>query len=225
MIRKSTPGRLGFWIKYGSFIALLWLFIHTIYSFKNSDLEKSHHTANIGIEGIQNMLMRKQANDDYDDFNKEENLEDFKDKIEHIEENSKNDENIIELADGITPEMHEIIKSLGLTNPGENGEPVNLPKNMSEDLQRTFDEGYKLHAYNTFASSMIGLNRDLPDVRSDDCKNMKYHDELPKCSIIIIFHNEHWFALIRTVHSILRRSPLHWIEEILLVDDASDMGN
>lgn len=74
-----------------------------------------------------------------------------------------------------------------------------------------------------FASSMVRLNRHLPDVRSDVCKNKTYSN-LPKCSIVIPFHNEDWMLLIRTMHSVLNRSPLELVEEVLLVDDASSRG-
>lgn len=108
-------------------------------------------------------------------------------------------------------------------NPGENGDPVVLPKNISEDIQKRIKDAHDIDGYNSFISSMISLNRNIPDVRSDVCKNKNYTN-LPKASIVIPLHNEEWMLLMRTIHSIMNRSPPELIEEILLVDDASDRG-
>ncbi|MCP9264679.1 N-acetylgalactosaminyltransferase 7 [Dirofilaria immitis] len=69
---------------------------------------------------------------------------------------------------------------------------------------------------------MISLNRSIPDVRMDECKYWHYPEDLPTVSIVIAFHNEGWTPLLRTVHSVLLRSPLELIKEIILVDDFSD---
>lgn len=83
------------------------------------------------------------------------------------------------------------------------------------------DEMFKLQNFDLLASNMVSVNRSLPDRRSPECIRKIYPKYLPKASIIIIFHNEPWSTLIRTIWSIVNRSPSELIEEMILVDDDS----
>lgn len=124
----------------------------------------------------------------------------------------------------VTPMPQEILDELGLERPGENGRPVVLTKNVSKAIEKRVAAGWKRHEFNEFVSDLISVRRSLPDPRDDYCKrNDLYLDDLPSTSVIIIFHNEAWSTLLRSVHSVLDRSPSHLIEEIILVDDYSDM--
>ena len=56
------------------------------------------------------------------------------------------------------------------------------------------------------------------------CKSSKYERYLLKASVVVIFHNEGWSTLMRTVNSVLNRSPPSMLKEIVLVDDFSEKG-
>lgn len=126
----------------------------------------------------------------------------------------------------VTPIPEHIIKQLGIENPGANGQRVDLPK-VSAEIKKRIDRGWKNHQFNEFVSDLIPLNRTLPDPRDEYCKQDLYLDSryLPATSVIFIFHNEAWSTLLRSVHSVIDRSPEHLITEIILVDDFSNMRN
>ncbi|XP_055920134.1 polypeptide N-acetylgalactosaminyltransferase 3 [Eupeodes corollae] len=102
---------------------------------------------------------------------------------------------------------------------GAMGAPVIIPAKYSIKMQRAF----KIHSYNLMASDRIPLNRTLKDYRIDSCKAVEYNPkELPDTSVVIVFHNEAWSVLLRTIWSVINRSPPELLKEIILVDDASD---
>ncbi|GIY76283.1 polypeptide N-acetylgalactosaminyltransferase 5 [Caerostris darwini] len=102
--------------------------------------------------------------------------------------------------------------------PGEMGKGVAIAKE-EEQLK---NEKFKLNQFNLLASDRIALNRSLLDVRMEGCRRKEYPKTLPTTSIVIVFHNEAWSTLLRTVYSVINTSPAPLISEIILVDDASE---
>ena len=51
---------------------------------------------------------------------------------------------------------------------------------------------------------------------------MRYDADLPSVSVVIIFTNEAWTPLLRTIWSVLDNTPPQHLHEIILVDDFSD---
>lgn len=102
--------------------------------------------------------------------------------------------------------------------PGENGEEVYL---QGEDL-RQGELDMKTWFMNVRASDFISLDRSLPDARREECLDIHYDlDNLPQASVIIIFTDEAWSPLLRTVHSVVNRSPPQLLKEVILIDDNS----
>lgn len=72
-----------------------------------------------------------------------------------------------------------------------------------------------------YLSDLIPVDRAIPDTRPAGCSEQQVHDDLPSTSIIMCFVDEVWSTLLRSVLSVLGRSPPHLLEELILVDDCS----
>lgn len=104
--------------------------------------------------------------------------------------------------------------------PGEHGAKV-----VVEILPETEIKMMKEHGHNTIVSSKIPLDRAIPDFRNLECKKAQHRKFLPKVSVIIPFFDEHIQTILRTVTSVLKRTPPRLLKEIILVNDGSTRGN
>ncbi|XP_051564064.1 polypeptide N-acetylgalactosaminyltransferase 5-like isoform X2 [Myxocyprinus asiaticus] len=100
---------------------------------------------------------------------------------------------------------------------GQFGQPARVPRGKELESQRRWKEGH----FNVFLSEQIPIDRAIPDTRPQTCSESLVHDDLPSTSVIFCFVDEVWSTLLRSVHSVLNRSPPHLLKEIILVDDCS----
>nr|XP_055044391.1 polypeptide N-acetylgalactosaminyltransferase 6-like [Misgurnus anguillicaudatus] len=107
--------------------------------------------------------------------------------------------------------------------PGADGNPF-ITGMLSPAELKEQQEGLVRNSFNQYASDRISIHRGLgADTRPPECIEQKFSrcPQLPTTSVIIVFHNEAWSTLLRTVYSVLHTSPAVLLKEIILVDDAS----
>ncbi|XP_055496989.1 polypeptide N-acetylgalactosaminyltransferase 16 [Leucoraja erinacea] len=92
---------------------------------------------------------------------------------------------------------------------------------LSSKLLTLGEDPYGHHAFNQQESEKLASDRVIRDTRHYRCSSLHYNEDLPPTSVIVTFHNEARSTLLRTVKSILNRSPSKLIQEIILVDDYS----
>ncbi|XP_065064049.1 polypeptide N-acetylgalactosaminyltransferase 2-like [Rhopilema esculentum] len=96
-------------------------------------------------------------------------------------------------------------------------------KNYLEGSEKAdISNPYDRYAFNQLESDMIPPDRPVQDTRNKLCKGRTFQENLPQFSVIITFHNEARSTLLRTVESVLNRTPVYLLQEIILVDDFSD---
>ncbi|KAF7988168.1 hypothetical protein HCN44_007662 [Aphidius gifuensis] len=103
---------------------------------------------------------------------------------------------------------------------GDGLDELGLVRNIDDQKKREL--GYKNHAFNTLVSDKLGTTRKIPDTRNKLCSNEQYPSVLPNASVIICFYNEHYMTLIRSLESIINRTPDSILHEIILINDYSD---
>ncbi|XP_057294075.1 polypeptide N-acetylgalactosaminyltransferase 5-like [Hydractinia symbiolongicarpus] len=115
--------------------------------------------------------------------------------------------------------LAEIYPELVIPALGTNGLPAKLPVHLKSLSASLFNK----HSFDSVLSDRISLNRKLKDPRGDKCvkEHEKYPKDLSTTTVIICFHNEAVSVLLRTVHSVINRTPAHLLSEIILIDDAS----
>lgn len=124
----------------------------------------------------------------------------------------------------LSPEIKDLHRRLNLTNPGLLGAPVDLPEILDQDIELMLNKSLERYKIHEFVANLLPLDRELLDYRSPHCKKQTYSQNLPVASVIMVFHNEALSLILRTIYSILNRSPPHLIREIVLIDDCSDNG-
>ncbi|KAG7267228.1 hypothetical protein CRUP_010657 [Coryphaenoides rupestris] len=87
--------------------------------------------------------------------------------------------------------------------PGAGGKAFHTDS-LNPVEQKEKEQGEEKHCFNLYASDRISLSRDLgPDTRPPECIEQVFSrcPALPTTSVIIVFHNEAWSTLLRTVYS------------------------
>lgn len=103
------------------------------------------------------------------------------------------------------------------TGTGDYGKQVNWGKDEEDAVRKSIKE----FGFNMVMSDKISLDRVPKDIRDPKCKYVDYPEKLPEVSIVIVFHNEGWSTLMRTVHSVIKQTPKELLGEVVMVDDAS----
>eukprot|EP01071_Lankesteria_metandrocarpae_P006082 Lankesteria_metandrocarpae@DN4233_c0_g1_i1.p1 len=89
------------------------------------------------------------------------------------------------------------------------------------DMAKALKDG---GGFNLLLSDAMSLDRNVTESRSVECRKMVYHsNELTQASVVIVFYNEPFSTLFRSVHSVLHRTPPELLKEIILVDDGSTL--
>jgi len=94
-------------------------------------------------------------------------------------------------------------------------------KKMSPQEKKSHDAETRKWQVNRLAAETVPLRR-IIDHRMEECSRLSFnYNRLPTAGVVIIFNNELFAVLMRTVFSILDASPPELLTEVVIVDDAS----
>ena len=111
-----------------------------------------------------------------------------------------------------------IVKEKSRVGLGEQGAEAILTDPEEIEMNQKL---YNKTGFSVVVSNKISLERSLPEARAQECLFIKYLQKLPNVSVIIIFHNEVTSVLLRTIHSVINRTPPELLHEVILVNDNS----
>lgn len=112
----------------------------------------------------------------------------------------------------------DIAKQVGKL--GDDGKAVTLTGASKEIGEKQL----KKIALNEELSEHLSYNRTTPDARNPLCRNLVYDlNSLPTASVVIIFYNEPYSVIVRTIHSVLNTCDRRILKEVILVDDGSTL--
>lgn len=102
---------------------------------------------------------------------------------------------------------------------GNRGQSAELTNKASIDIG---ERQLATISLNEELSEHLSYNRTLQDARNPLCRHQHYNiDELPTVSVVIIFFNEPYSVLVRTIHSVLNTCDRRLLKEVIIVDDCS----
>lgn len=103
---------------------------------------------------------------------------------------------------------------------GDDGKAVTLTGKSKEIGEKQLAK----IALNEELSEHLSYNRTTPDARNPLCRNRVYDlNSLPTTSVVIIFYNEPYSVIVRTIHSVLNTCDRRILKEVILVDDGSTL--
>eukprot|EP00040_Diaphanoeca_grandis_P014321 m.72578 g.72578 ORF g.72578 m.72578 type:complete len:619 (+) comp24466_c0_seq1:91-1947(+) len=202
----GTPVLARAWIHCRKITRVAWLFIALVGILSLVFLMRSPHSVHHKHTPTQDIAIRKMDKPLQINFDVEE-------------------EHLLERLDMAVAEAHDLVKAT-LPTPAQ---PIKSREELLAEQVQTKEEeaaerkaGFDRNRFEQYVSDRISLHRDNRDPRSHFCRELKFDiTKLPTTSVVIVFHNEARSTLLRTVWSVLDRSPSQLIHEIILVDDAS----